>query len=491
MNAEERTSSTQRPNPRLGPLRAALAVAWVRLRFLGVFLLIFLLVAKWDAFGNLVDRLARSFRHSAHVQQAVSSDTEFFCPMCPGVLSEWPAKCPVCNMPLVRRAKGEAAILPSGVIARMRLTPYRLQLAGIQTSDVRYRPLAYEIVAPGQRLVRESTESAAEPDTMEAPLSPRDRTIVRAGLSGEVLIPDQGPIPVVVDAVTTDDSGLAHLIVRGELPDPGPSTAPVRVTVPVAETDPFRNQPRGVPALEPGEPRRVYSCPDHGDVVSAVVGVCPRDELPLVRRDLADNERLRWSCPQHAHDLTGAPSQPCGDCGTENRQPSIVAYAPPGEVLAVPYTALLDTGSQRVVYVESMPGMFEGVEIEVGRRAGDYYPVVRGLTAGQRVAAAGAFLLDAETRLSPGLASAYFGAGSAASSAPSQPVRSGSATLDHFDLSAEDRALAEAQRVCPITKLPLGSMGPLVRVESEGKPVFLCCPACRRRYEPQPNPPRE
>jgi len=55
-----------------------------------------------------------------------------------------------------------------------------------------------------------------------------------------------------------------------------------------------------------------------------------------------------------------------------------------------------------------MPGTFDGVEVVLGPRCGDWYPVVKGLEAGQRVAVSGAFLLDAETRLNPSLASSYF-----------------------------------------------------------------------------------
>ncbi len=79
---------------------------------------------------------------------------------------------------------------------------------------------------------------------------------------------------------------------------------------------------------------------------------------------------------------------------------------------------MIDTGAKKVVYVERQPGLFEGVEVEIGPRvevveAGrtvDYYPVVKGLAEGDRVAAAGAFLIDAETRLNPAAGSAYFGA---------------------------------------------------------------------------------
>ena len=105
------------------------------------------------------------------------------------------------------------------------------------------------------------------------------------------------------------------------------------------------------------------------------------------------------------------PGSVCSACGGMVLKPQVIAYSPAGQVLAVPRSAVVDAGKRQVVFVESMPGMFDGVEAVLGPRCGDYYPVVRGLSAGQRVAFAGAFLLDAETRLNPGLASAYFGAG--------------------------------------------------------------------------------
>ena len=76
----------------------------------------------------------------------------------------------------------------------------------------------------------------------------------------------------------------------------------------------------------------------------------------------------------------------------------------------MPERAIIDTGSKKVVYVEREPGMFEGVEVELGPRQGEYYPVVKGLNVGDKVAAAGGFLIDAETRLNPAAAATYFGA---------------------------------------------------------------------------------
>jgi len=186
------------------------------------------------------------------------------------------------------------------------------------------------------------------------------------------------------------------------------------------------------------------------------------------------------------------PGATCRECGGMELRPRVVVYAPAGQVLAVPESAVVDTGERKVVFVEEMPGMFDGIEVELGARCGDFYPIVRGLDPGQRVAIAGAFLLDAETRLNPSLAAAYFGASAARreSAAPtSKPLVAGdgpalSSALD--GLSPDDRSMAERQKNCPVTGLALGSMGTPERQVVAGRVVFLCCGGCRGKLLADP-----
>lgn len=53
-------------------------------------------------------------------------------------------------------------------------------------------------------------------------------------------------------------------------------------------------------------------------------------------------------------------------------------------------------------------------------------------------------------------------------------------------LSAEDRALAEKQRYCPVQEERLGSMGVPLKETLDGKPVFVCCKGCRDTLQKQP-----
>jgi hypothetical protein len=157
---------------------------------------------------------------------------------------------------------------------------------------------------------------------------------------------------------------------------------------------------------------------------------------------------------------------------------------------------VIDTGTQKVVYRETTRGLFEGVQIVTGPRMTDgqgvnFFPVLEGLTAGEQVVTAGSFLIDAETRLNPAAGSIYFGATQGAGrpgqaeaparpSTPADPEAEIDAALGR--LSADDRALAAAQRYCAV--LPesrLGSMGVPVKLVIDTRTVFVCCDGCRRR----------
>jgi Cu(I)/Ag(I) efflux system membrane fusion protein len=70
--------------------------------------------------------------------------------------------------------------------------------------------------------------------------------------------------------------------------------------------------------------------------------------------------------------------------------------------LAVPESAVLATGERHMVFVDLGDGRFGPREVQLGRRAGGYYEVLGGLTAGEAVVTSGNFLVAAESRLRSG-----------------------------------------------------------------------------------------
>jgi Cu(I)/Ag(I) efflux system membrane fusion protein len=171
-----------------------------------------------------------------------------------------------------------------------------------------------------------------------------------------------------------------------------------------------------------------------------------------------------------------------------------------GLVLAVPETSVIDTGNQKIVYREILPGEYEGVSVTLGPRLVNtkgvtFYPVLRGLEADDVVVTSGSFLVDAETRLNPAAGSIYFGGSggsksgagviSAKPSLPADPDAKVKAALDK--LSDADRRLADAQGTCPIQRgSRLGSMGVPVKLVLHQQPVFICCSACEPKAKGDP-----
>jgi Cu(I)/Ag(I) efflux system membrane fusion protein len=70
-----------------------------------------------------------------------------------------------------------------------------------------------------------------------------------------------------------------------------------------------------------------------------------------------------------------------------------------GEVLAVPASAVIDTGERFVAFVKHEPGHLEPRTVKIGTRTDDYYEVLGGLSAGEEVVTRALFLVDSESQL--------------------------------------------------------------------------------------------
>ena len=159
----------------------------------------------------------------------------------------------------------------------------------------------------------------------------------------------------------------------------------------------------------------------------------------------------------------------------------------------------------------------------LGRGRARYYPVIKGLKRGDKVAAAGGFLIDAETRLNPAAAATYFGASGGpqssgrpdVQSAPSPatersgpgrssrnrtiPARQAGAQGDgrraRRRRPQEHRATARGRPATGDQRsgfalspgVALGSMGVPVKITLRGQTVFLCCKGCMGKAKRNPD----
>lgn len=141
--------------------------------------------------------------------------------------------------------------------------------------------------------------------------------------------------------------------------------------------------------------------------------------------------------------------------------------APVGtDVVAVPRSAVLDTGKEKVVYVARENGIFEKRAIEADAAGDDYYAATRGIQAGERVVTHGSFLIDSQTRLS-GTITGMFGGSKAYGTDDKvtlrfepDPPRAGSELTVHAIVTGSDgKPVADAQVQATLIMPAMPSMG--------------------------------
>ena len=73
------------------------------------------------------------------------------------------------------------------------------------------------------------------------------------------------------------------------------------------------------------------------------------------------------------------------------------------DVVAVPSSAVIDSGSRQVVLLDQGDGRYEPRDVKLGRKGDGFFEVVSGIAEGDRVVVNGNFLIDAESNLQAAL----------------------------------------------------------------------------------------
>lgn len=177
---------------------------------------------------------------------------------------------------------------------------------------------------------------------------------------------------------------------------------------------------------------------------------------------------------------------------------------PMAEANTVPTGAIFDTGRQKTVYVVVGEGLFEPREVLTGWSADDRVEIVEGLQPGEKVAAAGAFLIDSESRMRRAAAKLMEEKTAAPEKASSSqaalenkttpktelaappPAPSSAATPPAAPATAPAPVTAVKDPVCGMTVNPESAKADGLIAEVDGTTYFFCSEDCREQFKQNP-----
>lgn len=137
---------------------------------------------------------------------------------------------------------------------------------------------------------------------------------------------------------------------------------------------------------------------DHALKPGMFMSATIKAKLSTAGQAAASGVEGKYTCPMHPQVLSQVAGE-CPVCGMDLQQIPKASEVAAEKILVVPASAVLDSGKRKIVYLELERGVFQGREVKLGPRAEDFYPVISGLSVGDRVAVRGNFLLDSQAQI--------------------------------------------------------------------------------------------
>jgi membrane fusion protein, copper/silver efflux system len=386
-------------------------------------------------------------KQGASTQTAAAAKALYTCAMHPFIIKDQPGSCPICGMQLIKKVEG-----PQGggtpkeqqSLAQVSLSPTQQVMANVETVTVRHMPTSKELAATGIVQYDQSRQAKVTAwvagridrlyvDTVGAYVSRgkpvaevyspdlvaaqqeyllalksreqfRNSPIQAISQGGEGLVTSarqrlrlmgvkdwqiaalqKGGEPNLKIPIYTPLSGVVieKIVQQGQYVNLGEplfniaDLSSVWVEVEVYENDfPFVKVGQRVAITSQSYPGKTFT----GKVSFIYPFLDPKTRTVKVRVELP-NPGMRLKPDMFV---------------------TAVIKSPLPSALAVPSSAVIDTGKRQVVWVETQPGMFQPRDVQVGARIDDKVQIVSGLSEGDKVAATGAYLIDSESQLKGG-----------------------------------------------------------------------------------------
>jgi len=300
-------------------------------------------------------------------QKSISIERKYHCPMHPRYVSDKPGNCPICGMELVPSMPvtpgKQEAVVPVEGQATVDVSADRRQLIGVTVAPVERRDLTSAI--------RASARVAYDPDLYNAIYEHQ-----------QVLATHPSPSLAHASELRLRQMGLSEDQIR-DVSKPGfdPSNLLLSekgghawVYIDIYDYE--------ASSVKPGQKADLTASASPGKIYSATIR-----SIDTVLNSETRTLRARADVVN-----TDGALRP-------EMYLDAVIHVPVGRALAAPESAVMDTGTRQLVYVEKSPGEYEPRPVILGKKAEGFYEIVSGLKEGERVVTSANFLIDSESKL--------------------------------------------------------------------------------------------
>jgi len=369
----------------------------------------------------------------------------YYCPMHPQIQSDKPGTCPICNMDLVKKQGEETPMtetLPSGTV---RINPDMQQLIGVEYGEVTEQPLSKTILTVG-RLAYDETKITRIQTKIEGWI---EKTFVDfTGMlvkKGQPLISVYSPelfsaqqeliiarqtlealaasefkeIRANAESLYTSTKERLRLwnIPEGEIKQIEQRGAPIRALTFYSPIDGFVINRNAYPGQRIAPDTELYTIAD----LSTIWVLADVFEYEMARIQMGQTATMELSYfPGETFKGVISYIYPVLD-NTSRTLKVRVQFPNPGfklkpdmwanvtlkidygPQLSVPGSAVLDSGTEQIVFVALADGYFEPRRIQLGAQVDNWHIVLSGLKRGEKIVTSGNFLIDSESKLKSAL----------------------------------------------------------------------------------------
>ncbi len=345
----------------------------------------------------------------------------YYCPMHPDYTSDKPGECPICGMNLVKKEDSQQ-MSPGKVTSKPKILYYRNPMNPQVTSPVPmkdemgmdYTPVYEQANAATGSGVYISQEKQQLIGVKKEAISKRHltheiRSVGKIAYDPDLYIAQQEYLQALKTVYSTDESSMSLVKeqIQGLL-----NAAEQRLLLL------GMNKSQIEDLIQKGKPEENLYFPQNSDTVWVYISVYEY-EMGLIKEGLPV-EADAIAFPGEVFKGKVMAITPVLDSQTRSARvraeikntdhklkPEMFVNAKIGvdlgEKLAVPETAVLDTGLRKIVYLVKQGDILEPREVKLGQKAQGYYELISGISEGDVVVTSGNFLIDSESKLNSAL----------------------------------------------------------------------------------------